>query len=70
MGNIVTGTTPLKFRKHLSKMLRIAEKNESEFLFLNAWNEWSEGAYIEPDKKYGYAYLNAIKRTIDEYMRG
>lgn len=32
-------------------------------LVLNAWNEWSEGAYIEPDKKYGFQKLDALKRV-------
>ena len=34
------------------------------FIFINAWNEWGEGTYLEPDDKYGYASINALSKAI------
>ena len=36
--------------------------NRSEFIFFNAWNEWSESAYLEPNKKNGSLHLDIIKQ--------
>jgi len=61
LGLVFNGATPHKFREYLAIQLNKAKKYNSEFIFINAWNEWAEGAYLEPDKKWGYGYLEAIR---------
>jgi len=39
-------------------------KKEERFIFINAWNEWGEGTYLEPDKKYGYSNINTLSKAI------
>jgi len=59
--NIFVGASPSKFYDSLYKKYRNATE---EFIFVNAWNEWSESAVLEPESKYGYSYLNVIKRVV------
>ena len=63
------GSTPKKYENWLSTIVKYAEKNpiaENEsFVVINAWNEWAEGAHIEPDLYWGAAYLNATYRAIN-----
>lgn len=60
-GRIVKGASPTKFKKYLSRLIDISEKQGKEFIFITAWNEWGEGAYLEPDNINKYKYLSAIK---------
>jgi len=41
-----------------------AINNNKDFVFIFAWNEWCESAYLEPDKKYGYAVINTLSKAI------
>lgn len=65
--NIYHGATPDKFKKYMKKLIKKAkEEYKKDIIFINAWNEWAEGAYLEPDKKNGYKYLETIKEVLDE----
>lgn len=65
-GFVVTGSTPQKFKNYLKKQILKSQEMQNEYLFINAWNEWSEGAYLEPDEKHGYAYLRAVREAVKE----
>ena len=66
-GTVVFGANPDKFEKYYQKQLkRVKDCYKSEYIFINAWNEWAEGAHLEPDEKNGYGYLEAIKRCSND----
>jgi hypothetical protein len=64
---IFRGASPDSFCHWFSKLMEsMPRRNLPEnFIFLNAWNEWSESAYLEPDERYDYQYLEALRRCLD-----
>ena len=65
---IFRGATPERFEHWFRQLVAAtsARPAPEQTIFINAWNEWAEGAYLEPDEKYGLAYLEAVKRALDE----
>lgn len=66
---IMNGSTPDKFGYYMNLLVKKAQKIGSPMIVINAWNEWAEGAYLEPDEKYGDAYLQQIKKLKDKGLQ-
>lgn len=61
-GIVYKNGNPTKFGKYMKLLVEKASKEyKVDYLFINAWNEWAEGAYLEPDQRYGYEYLESIR---------
>lgn len=66
-GIMLHGGTPQDFQSWLEDSIGYSRKYlplEERFVLVNAWNEWAEGAHLEPDTKHGYAYLNSVGRAL------
>jgi hypothetical protein len=63
-GTIFENSSPEAFEHYLRLQLgRASASPNGRLLFVNAWNEWAEGAYLEPDKQHRFAYLEAIAKA-------
>ncbi|MEE2906874.1 MAG: glycoside hydrolase family 99-like domain-containing protein [Planctomycetota bacterium] len=61
------GATPERYRTWLEAMLRDAKQHggSEDVVFINAWNEWAEGTYLEPDEHNGHQWLEATRDALE-----
>lgn len=60
-------SSPEIFERELRKLCAHVDRQfapEHKLVFVNAWNEWGEGCHLEPDRRYGHAWLDAVRRVV------
>ncbi len=59
-------TTPESFAAYLQKAREYVKTHTDQppLIIINAWNEWVEGSYLEPDMRWGYGYLESVKKVM------
>ena len=61
---VVNGCRPEKFYIIFKEYLNLTKAENDSFLLFNAWNDYQENFYLEPNKKMGFAYLNYLSKAI------
>ncbi|KQQ78719.1 hypothetical protein ASF73_04160 [Xanthomonas sp. Leaf131] len=70
-GRVYLHASPRGYQEWLNKTIynRLSSAPfEQRITFINAWNEWAEGAVLEPDARLGYAWLEATRRALKPKM--
>lgn len=71
-GVVFQGLTPTLYYRWLKDVIHLTFSSKTvkeKLVFINAWNEWGEGTYLEPDRKFGYTFLNHTKKALlDSYL--
>lgn len=68
-GECIVNRSPHIFEDGIKKLILKSKQCSNELLFINAWNEWGEGMYLEPDEQKKFAYLEAIRRAKTEIKK-
>ncbi len=65
--NIFLNAEPEYYQRWLKRLVeetRWFRDSDERLVFVNAWNEWAEGTYLEPDRQYGHRYLEATRNAL------
>lgn len=67
IGSDIMNISPQHYCQWTKDIIKWTRENRvpEQIIFVSAWNEWAEGMYLEPDTKFGYAYLQATKDAIE-----
>jgi GT2 family glycosyltransferase len=72
-GVVFVNSTPGAYQAWLECVLRQTRQHapgDEQLVFINAWNEWAESAYLEPDLAWGHGYLEATRDARDNVRLG
>ncbi len=67
---IFINSSPELYKHFLKATIAVTQAQHSgdeRLIFINAWNEWAEGAHLEPDQKYGMQWLEATREAVNEH---
>lgn len=64
---VIHNGTPAAYQSWLAEVVARAHREppEHQLVFINAWNEWAEGCHLEPDLRFGHAYLEATRQALE-----
>lgn len=68
-GRVYLDCTVEKFERYFRSLYKKSLKQDNPFVFLDAWNEWGEGKYLEPDEQRRYGFLKAIHQVKNEPLQ-
>jgi hypothetical protein len=72
-GHVFVGATPKKYGQWLKaacEFTLVRNEPDARLVFVNAWNEWAEGAHLEPDRHFGHAFLAETGRVLSSLSHG
>lgn len=62
---VLKGATPISFKHYMTALLKkVLAETDEELVFITAWNEWAEGAHLEPDETNRYGYLEGLREAL------